>query len=165
MSTAYCCLDFKAAMFMTFFQPLPKATSDELRVIQVGFNAWEYSGCDYLWAGIVTNIASKVEDRFGKWKVRLCRFIFKLTPIKDEHQPNTPKSNAVVFMGIPCKLYALLLGAISLFFIFITLLVLLVSQHGEELAHSMKNLSIVIVATGTVATLTALLAGEFSSSF
>ena len=77
------CLDSEALCFMSFFKP-PNSKdadncTDQIRVITVEFNAWEYSGCDYLWAGIVTNLGSKVEEFFGTWKVRLCRLLLEYT--------------------------------------------------------------------------------------
>ncbi|XP_035682320.1 kinase D-interacting substrate of 220 kDa B-like [Branchiostoma floridae] len=46
-----------------------------VKVIHVQFNAWEYSGCSALWAGIVTKLCDEVEATFGPWTTRLYRAI------------------------------------------------------------------------------------------
>lgn len=44
-----------------------------LRFIFVNFNAWQYAGCDTLWAGIVTTMAEKIEEEFGVFTTRVFR--------------------------------------------------------------------------------------------
>ncbi|XP_066287412.1 kinase D-interacting substrate of 220 kDa B-like [Branchiostoma lanceolatum] len=46
-----------------------------VKVIHVQFNAWEYSGCSALWAGIVTKLCDEVETEIGPWTTRLYRAI------------------------------------------------------------------------------------------
>ncbi|KAI8507722.1 KAP P-loop domain [Branchiostoma belcheri] len=46
-----------------------------VKVIHVQFNAWEYSGCSALWAGIVTKLCDEVEGEIGPWTTRLYRAI------------------------------------------------------------------------------------------
>ena len=44
-----------------------------LRFIYVNYNAWQYAGCDTLWAGIVTALAEKIEQEFGVFTTRVFR--------------------------------------------------------------------------------------------
>ena len=68
-------------------------------MIHVRFNAWEYSGCEILWAGIVTNLARKLEDEFGKYKVRLCRrYLFKYESAHTDADSKYSKSNSLPFL-------------------------------------------------------------------
>ncbi|XP_078684491.1 kinase D-interacting substrate of 220 kDa B-like [Branchiostoma floridae x Branchiostoma belcheri] len=46
-----------------------------VKIIHVQFNAWEYSGCSALWAGIVTKLCDEVEGEIGPWTTRLYRAI------------------------------------------------------------------------------------------
>ena len=57
------------------------------RFIFVHFNAWEYVGSDLLWAGIVTNLASAIEAKFGVVTSR----IFRSLNVDVIH--NDPRSN------------------------------------------------------------------------
>ena len=43
------------------------------RFIYVNYNAWQYAGCDTLWAGIVTALAEKIEQEFGVFTTRVFR--------------------------------------------------------------------------------------------
>ena len=155
--SAYCCLDLKTSAFMTCFQPAPaiETNDDDIRVIEVLFNAWEYSGCDYLWAGIVTNLAARVEQTFGKWKVRLCRLIFKLEGDVTGDLTNLPHSNSCVFANLRCKMYMLLVTIAALLLIFVTCLVFVSEKHREDINQSALAVSI----TGAVASFTALVTG------
>ena len=45
------------------------------RYLFVNYNAWNYVGCDILWAGIVKNLAEKIEEEFGVFTTRLFRSI------------------------------------------------------------------------------------------
>ena len=46
----------------------------EYEYIMIDFNAWSYSFSDVLWAGLVKEIHSKVEDRYGFLALRFFRF-------------------------------------------------------------------------------------------
>ncbi|XP_066275097.1 uncharacterized protein [Branchiostoma lanceolatum] len=50
-------------------------TNPQIEVIHVEFNAWLYSGCSVLWAGIVTELCEKVEEKIGPGTTRLYRAI------------------------------------------------------------------------------------------
>ncbi|CAH1256141.1 NKPD1 [Branchiostoma lanceolatum] len=50
-------------------------TNPQIEVIHVEFNAWLYSGCSVLWAGIVTKLCEKVEEKIGPGTTRLYRAI------------------------------------------------------------------------------------------
>ena len=43
------------------------------RFIYVNYNAWQYAGCDTLWAGIVTALAKKIEQEFSVFTTRVFR--------------------------------------------------------------------------------------------
>ena len=59
---------------------------DNKKLIFVNFNAWEYSGADVLWAGLVKNIHEQVEYKFSSWKVRFFRhFIYPFRETNDGH--------------------------------------------------------------------------------
>jgi len=45
------------------------------KYIFVNFKAWEYAGCDTLWAGIVTNLTEAIEQEFGVVTSRLFRLL------------------------------------------------------------------------------------------
>merc|ERR1712136_522150 len=45
------------------------------RFIHVNFNAWEFNGCDNIWAGIITNISDAIEKEFGNVIPRIFRLI------------------------------------------------------------------------------------------
>ncbi|CAK8684892.1 unnamed protein product [Clavelina lepadiformis] len=79
-----------------------KKSSTRRRYIFVHFNAWEYAGCDTLWAGVVTNLADSVENEFGKITARLFRTI-NLSVIDKETAVNTATSSKL-FVRLPAKL-------------------------------------------------------------
>ena len=119
---------------MFFFQP-PKNKdpndkgTDNIRVITVDFNAWEYSGCDYLWAGIVTNLGSKVEDFFGKWKVRLCRLLLENT---SDGVDDRATSLSIQCGYLRCKAFLLCLLILSCL-VYTTTFVVLVGTQADIL--------------------------------
>ena len=43
------------------------------RFIYVNYNAWHYTGCDTLWAGIIIALAEKIEQEFGVFTTRVFR--------------------------------------------------------------------------------------------
>ena len=45
------------------------------KTILVNFNAWEYSGADVLWAGLIKNIYDSTEKKFTKFQTRFFRHI------------------------------------------------------------------------------------------
>ena len=81
------------------------------------FNAWEYSGCQILWAGIVTKLAARLEEKFGKYKVRLCRHLSQNESSFSD--PTLSKSNSLTALsciklhGFMSLLLCLLLGSIG----------------------------------------------------
>ena len=83
------------------------------------FNAWEYSGCQILWAGIVTKLAARLEEKFGKYKVRLCRHLSQNESSHAGPTSNLSKSNSLTDLsciklhGFMSLLLCLLLGSIG----------------------------------------------------
>ncbi|XP_023930333.1 kinase D-interacting substrate of 220 kDa [Lingula anatina] len=49
--------------------------SQKPQIILVKFNAWEYAGSDFLWAGIITHLCDQVEQSFGLWTTRCFRLV------------------------------------------------------------------------------------------
>ena len=95
------CMNFKAICYMNLFKPV-QHLSERIITINVDFNAWEYQGCDYLWAGIVKTLGVKIEDYFGKWTIRSCRYVL-------HHSKNTDKENVHSLRwnicALKCKIY------------------------------------------------------------
>ena len=64
---------------IAFFCPLPMKDEAkcewDVELITLKFIAWEYAGCDTLWAGIITCLCDKLEERFGQYKSRYFRKI------------------------------------------------------------------------------------------
>ena len=69
----------KEFLSMVFFYPLPishdRNQNNTVELIDIKFNAWEYAGCDMLWAGIITCLCDKLEERFGQYRSRYFRRI------------------------------------------------------------------------------------------
>ena len=97
----------------------------------VDYNAWEYSGCDYLWAGIVTRLGESIEDRFGTWKVRICRLMILLAS-QQSHHVSSLKLKCGYFR---CKFFVLLMVAVW-FLILTTAFLIIILQDGE---YHLKN--------------------------
>ena len=76
---------------IAFFYPVPVSTDVKnkwkVELITVKFIAWEYAGCDTLWAGILTCFCDRLESRFGKYRTRYFRRIRK------EYQQNVKRLN------------------------------------------------------------------------
>ncbi|XP_066270711.1 uncharacterized protein [Branchiostoma lanceolatum] len=53
----------------------PQDNSLQYEVIWVHFNAWEFSGCKVLWAGIVTTLCDAIEEKVGSRPARFFRVI------------------------------------------------------------------------------------------
>jgi len=51
----------------------------EIEIIPVTFNAYEYADNDMLWAGIVTKLFDQIEKSFGGWKVKFYRMFVRHT--------------------------------------------------------------------------------------
>ena len=131
---------------------------NKIRVITVEFNAWEYSGCDYLWAGIVTNLGSRIEDYFGTWTVRLCRVLLKRA---DDNSSRAVRSLALRCCFMRCKLWMLLLCLLSLLAVSATVITVLGMEYANSELDRVKKMRFVVAVTSFTATLTTLLAGKF----
>ena len=102
-----------------------------MRVIQVNFNAWEYSGCQILWAGIVTKLAARLEEKFGKYKVRLCRHLFQYESSHTDPKSNFSKSNSFTVLScIKCKLHSFVSWLLCLLFVSIGGLIYFLVRKG-----------------------------------
>ena len=76
------CSSFKSLFqlfVIAFFYPLPVSDDNKsewkVELIPVKFIAWEYAGCDTLWAGIITCLCDNLEARFGQYRSRYFRKI------------------------------------------------------------------------------------------
>ena len=71
---------------MELFYPLPVSDDTKanwkVELIPIKFIAWEYAGCDTLWAGVITCLCEKLESRFGRYKTRYFR------RIKEDYKQN-----------------------------------------------------------------------------
>ena len=81
---ARCCKVFASSIrsayafiLVAFFYPLPMKEEDKTKLktelITLKFCAWEYAGWDTLWAGIVTCLCDKLEEKFGQYRSRYFR--------------------------------------------------------------------------------------------
>ena len=102
-----CCLSLKALCFISFFQPPPIDDENVIHIIPVEFNAWQYSGCEYLWAGIITNLGTRLEQYFGSWLVRMTRAVLRRSDYmrKDNENLQTTTSYSSKCLKLRCKLY------------------------------------------------------------
>ena len=95
------------------------------------FNAWEYSGCQILWAGIVTKLAARLEEKFGKYKVRLCRHLFQYESSHTDANSSFSKSNSfTVLKCIKCKLHSFASWLLCLLFVSIGGLIYFLLRKG-----------------------------------
>ncbi len=54
------------------------------KIVIVNFNAWEYSGADVLWAGLVKNIYDSTEEKFSQCQTRFFRYF--IYPFRDKNK-------------------------------------------------------------------------------
>ena len=115
---------------MFFSQDISRKARN-VRVIQVNFNAWEYSGCQILWAGIVTKLAAQLEEKFGKYKVRLCRHLFQYESSHTDPELDLSKSNSfTVLKCIKCKLHSFVSWLLCLLFVSLGSLIYFLVRKG-----------------------------------
>nr|XP_006817682.1 PREDICTED: uncharacterized protein LOC102802714 [Saccoglossus kowalevskii] len=105
-----CWNEFKLFLHIVFFLPPPPTyfeETDEMDFIIVNFNAWEYAGSDSLWAGIVTNLVSKIETYAGYWKTRFFRIVAKpkevakVPPTKQNKAANLKLRKTTLIVKLP----------------------------------------------------------------
>ncbi|XP_077980273.1 NTPase KAP family P-loop domain-containing protein 1-like [Glandiceps talaboti] len=97
--------EFKLLLRIIFFLPPPPTMhydTNEMDFVFVNFEAWQFAGCDKLWAGIVTNLVSRVERYAGYWKTRFFRIVVKQRELtwrktKDKDKKLKPRKT----IGIP----------------------------------------------------------------
>ena len=56
------------------------------KVVLVNFNAWEYSGADVLWAGLVKNIYDSTEEKFSQCQTRFFHYFIYFFRNKNKKQ-------------------------------------------------------------------------------
>ena len=119
------CRWLKKLFLIAYFYPLPISDDDmEVELIKVKFDAWEYAGCDTLWAGIITCLCDKLEERFGEYPSRYFRRIKdeykkKVDPISQSRSKPCCKSMYGYMMPYTCcciPKYIWILAAVPLFF-------------------------------------------------
>ena len=157
------CLSTDAFCYMCFFKP-PRVQKEEeekkINVIVVDYNAWEYSGCDYLWAGIVTRLGESIEARFGKWKVRICRLMIKLANQNTDHVASLKLKCGY----LRCKLFVLLMAIFS-FLILTIVFLILIAQSGNDLYDQIKIYPFVILMTTLVGLIGTILSGKYMNMY
>ena len=146
------CLSTDAFCYMCFFKP-PRVQKEEeekkINVIVVDYNAWEYSGCDYLWAGIVTRLGESIEDRFGTWKVRICRLMILLAS-QQSHHVSSLKLKCGYFR---CKFFVLLMAAVSFLILTTAFLTIIFQDGNDHVKNGKKHLAAWILLITSVASI------------
>ncbi|XP_062995836.1 NTPase KAP family P-loop domain-containing protein 1-like [Elgaria multicarinata webbii] len=94
--------------------PIPRSEETEHNNIQcifINFSAWDYVGCDYIWAGLVTTLLDEIEGKF-KYSFGAFRMFgaeYKGKPMKNKWIVKT--MTKVSFFGIVSVSFAVTLGA------------------------------------------------------
>ena len=166
------CTNCRTLCYMSFFEPptpepqppSPKPSPASLqkdtniRVITVEFNAWEYSGCDQLWAGIVTNLGTTVEEYFGTWKVRLCRLLLRRSDdSRPPHRLATSLGCSCCYLH--CKIYMLMLCVLLLLVMSIAALVMYGTAASDDELKDLTKAPLVVAVTSLLGTMTVVVAG------
>ncbi|KAI8487489.1 KAP P-loop domain [Branchiostoma belcheri] len=102
-----------------------KPENKRYEVIWVNFNAWEFSGCKVLWAGIVTTLCDAVESKVGSKPARFFRVI----------QLNGGGKKALFRRAW----FKLLLSAVGVVILVVIVLVLLLSGGAAEIDKFMQG--------------------------
>ncbi|XP_078667247.1 kinase D-interacting substrate of 220 kDa B-like [Branchiostoma floridae x Branchiostoma belcheri] len=108
---------------------MAEAPNSEKRyeVIWVNFNAWEFSGCKVLWAGIVTTLCDAIESKVGAKPARFFRVI--------QGQLNGGGKKALFRRAW----FKLLLSAVGVVILVVIVLVLLLSGGAAEIDKFMQG--------------------------
>ena len=144
-------MDTDAFWYMCFFKPptVSKKEKKDINVIVVDYNAWEYSGCDYLWAGIVTRLGESIEARFGTWKVRICRLMIKMA-----NQQSSYVSSLKLKCGyFRCKFFVLLMAAVSFLILTTAFLTIIFQDGNDHVKNGKKHLAAWILLITSVASI------------
>eukprot|EP00058_Branchiostoma_floridae_P006951 XP_002592439.1 hypothetical protein BRAFLDRAFT_67306 [Branchiostoma floridae] len=96
-------------------------------VIWVHFNAWEFSGCKVLWAGIVTTLCDAIEGKVGSRPTRFFRVI--------QGQLNGGKKKALFRRAW----FKLLLSVVGIVILVVIVLILVFSGGAAELDKFMQG--------------------------
>ena len=151
-----CCLSLKALCFISFFQPPRIDDENVIHVIPVEFNAWEYSGCEYLWAGIITNLGTSLEQYFGSWLVRMTRVVLRRSDYmgKDSENLQTTTSYSCKCLKLRCKLYLIvpmvLCFVLSFVSIAVYMVIKLLSGVISIIAYSKVYLVVLLIPAGVI---------------
>ncbi|XP_078578019.1 kinase D-interacting substrate of 220 kDa B-like [Branchiostoma floridae x Branchiostoma japonicum] len=105
----------------------PQHNNLQYEVIWVHFNAWEFSGCKVLWAGIVTTLCDAIEGKVGSRPTRFFRVI--------QGQLNGGKKKALFRRAW----FKLLLSAVGVVILVVIVLILVFSGGAAELDKFMQG--------------------------
>ncbi|XP_075770376.1 NTPase KAP family P-loop domain-containing protein 1-like [Pelodiscus sinensis] len=68
----------KLLLLMIFYRPVLTEQQKWRRNVKhvfIHFSAWEYAGCDQLWAGLITTLCDGIESHFGLLPMSIYRTI------------------------------------------------------------------------------------------
>ncbi|NWU88349.1 NKPD1 protein, partial [Onychorhynchus coronatus] len=152
----------QALWLLAFYEPV--VTEGHLRrrnleFVFVRFSAWQFSGCDRLWAGLVTTLCDHVRRHFGA----LLLSVFHVVGARPRYASGFAQREWVLKRGACLKLWALLLvlGA-GLAILLVALLVPGVKEHRalKVVGSAVASLSGSGLALGALSVLKNLLVSE-----
>ncbi|NWU11848.1 NKPD1 protein, partial [Cephalopterus ornatus] len=152
----------QALWFLAFYEPV--VTEGHLRrrnmeFVFVRFSAWQYAGCDRLWAGLVTTLCDGIRRHFGA----LLLSVFHVVGTRPRYASGFTQREWVLKRGTCLKLWGLLLvlGA-GLAILLVALLVPGVKEHRalKVVGSAVASLSGSGLALGALSVLKNLLVSE-----
>ncbi|NXK43842.1 NKPD1 protein, partial [Piprites chloris] len=152
----------QALWLLAFYQPV--VTEGHLRrrsmeLVFVRFSAWQFAGCDRLWAGLVTTLCDHVRRHFGA----LLLSVFHVVGARPRYASGSSRREWVLKTGACLKLWALLLAlAAGLAVLLVALLVPGVKEHRalKVVGSAVASLSGSGLALGALSVLKNLLVSE-----
>ncbi|NXC24772.1 NKPD1 protein, partial [Campylorhamphus procurvoides] len=152
----------QALWYLTFFVPV--VTEGHLRrrnmeFIFVRFSAWQFSGCDRLWAGLVTTLCQGVRRHFGA----LLLSVFHVVGTRPQYASGFTRSEWLLKTGTCLKLWGMLLVlGVGLAILLVALLVPGIKDHQalKVVGSAVASLSGSSLVLGAVSVLKNLLVSE-----
>ncbi|NWR96057.1 NKPD1 protein, partial [Furnarius figulus] len=152
----------QALWYLTFFQPV--ITEGHLRrrnmeFIFIRFSAWQYAGCDKLWAGLVTTLCHNIRHHFGA----LLLSVFHVVGTRPRYASGFTRSEWLLKTGTCLKLWAtLLVLTTGLVILLVALLVPGIKDHHalKVVGSAVASLSGSSLVLGAVSILKNLLVSE-----
>ncbi|NXF70935.1 NKPD1 protein, partial [Sclerurus mexicanus] len=152
----------RALWYLAFFEPV--VTEGHLRrrnlqFIFVRFSAWQYAGCDRLWAGLVTALCQGIRRHFGA----LLLSVFHVLGSRPRYAAGFTRTEWLLKTGTCLKLWAVLLVlATGLAILLVALLVPGIKEHRvlKVVGSAVATLSGSSLALGAASVLKNLLVSE-----